>query len=450
VSFWHRSKLFVGLILLPLAATPEVPSTAPAARDFKPKLPVSAFVENRGQFDPAARFEFKMPNGTLWVTKKGLVFDIPGSSPVHVGTSGPLQTADGAQQGLVFSEDYVGADVDHIECFVRSPGVYNFLSKDHIDSIVGIPACSGIVAHDIWPGIDLKLYARHSGIEQEFLIHRGADPAQILISYHGVDKVRTEDGTLLVDTAVGQLTEGKLAVYQDIQGSRIPINARFKLLNGNSFSFDLNAYNPEYDTVVDPPLLFSTYLGGDGPEQTNGVAVDPTGAIYVVGTTNSATFPTNIGLYIHSPNSGSAVFITKLNPTGTALVYSTYINSPTSWWDGYYGQSIAVDKAGQVYIAGIASVQASAYPSTATAFQGCGGGSTLFLSKLNASADSLLYSTCFSGDLNGVTTYVSRKFPITADDTGHVFWAGVTSCSIPTTTKRVPVYVSRRCKCFLC
>jgi uncharacterized protein (TIGR03437 family) len=210
-------------------------------------------------------------------------------------------------------------------------------------------------------------------------------------------------------------------------------------------------------------LVYSTYLGGNYSDYIYAIAVDSSGSAYVTGLTNSVTFPVTSGAYQTfcdplpgntGPSAGTAscnssnisAFVTKLNPTGTGLVYSTFLG-------GYayaYANSIAVDSAGRAYIAG----NEQTYCSTQyTTYQGCfpttsgaviggsatGGGSPLyaFVAAFNPAGSQLLYSTIF-GDLNGFkctngcgSTWATG---VAVDANGYFYLVGETEAGrLPTT-----------------
>ncbi|MCX6358481.1 MAG: SBBP repeat-containing protein, partial [Armatimonadetes bacterium] len=169
-------------------------------------------------------------------------------------------------------------------------------------------------------------------------------------------------------------------------------------------------------------LVYSTYLGKAGGDNANAIAVDSLGAAYVCGNTNGA-FPTTPGAYDSTLGGSNDVFITKLNATGTALVYSTFVGSTGS--DTGYG--IAVDSAGSATVCGNTST--GAYPTTTGAFQTVRGGLTDgFVTRLNPDGTALVYSTY----LGGLGADYPRAIAIGAD--GAVVIHGYTSSSdFPTT-----------------
>jgi Beta-propeller repeat len=134
-------------------------------------------------------------------------------------------------------------------------------------------------------------------------------------------------------------------------------------------------------------LVYSTYLGGG---QGLGIAVDGLGNAYVTGKTDSGDFPTTAGAFQITVNRFGAAFITKLNPAGSSLVYSTYLSGSSGF---SVGQGIAVDASGNAYVTGL-TVNSSEFPTTPEAFQATSSGDyDAFVTKLNPTGSGLSYST---------------------------------------------------------
>ncbi|MBM3493786.1 MAG: hypothetical protein FJX72_05610 [Armatimonadetes bacterium] len=172
-------------------------------------------------------------------------------------------------------------------------------------------------------------------------------------------------------------------------------------------------------------LVYSTFIGGAGTEHVGDIAVDPTGALYVVGYTHSADFPTTAGAYDRTINgSDSDAMVLKLDATGSALIYSTYLGGSK----GAIASGVAVDSTGAAYVAGI--TWSTDFPTTAGAFDRTynGGFQDVFVTKLNADGSSLVYST-YIGGANDDNCY-----GIAIDASGAAYVAGETSSSdYPTT-----------------
>jgi hypothetical protein len=168
-------------------------------------------------------------------------------------------------------------------------------------------------------------------------------------------------------------------------------------------------------------LVYSTYLGGTDGEAGEGIAVDASGNTYVAGQTFSTDFPTTPGAFQTTRPGGQDAFVTKLNPTGSALVYSTYLGGNLN--DNANG--IAVDASGNAYVTGGSDGASPNFPTTSDAFQTTGGGP--FMTKLNSTGSALVYST-FLG--TGGTAVA-----IALDAAGSAYFVGYSmSTTFPTTS----------------
>jgi hypothetical protein len=162
--------------------------------------------------------------------------------------------------------------------------------------------------------------------------------------------------------------------------------------------------------------VYSTYIGGSGADEGYGIAVDGSGNAYVTGATNSSNYDVTAGAFQTTYGGGvSSVFVTKLNASGSGLVYSTYIGGSSSD-EGY---AIAIDGIGNAYVTGRAG---SGYDVTAGAFQTTYGGgySDVFVTKLNASGSGLVYSTYIGGNDEDL------GYGIAVDGSGNAYVAGCT------------------------
>src|SRR5262249_44555521 len=138
-----------------------------------------------------------------------------------------------------------------------------------------------------------------------------------------IDGLRlAEDGGLLIQTAVGELKESAPTIYQDIEGVRVAVSGRFKVLNRTSYTFEVGPHHPNYALVIDPTLVYAAYLGGTGSDSAEAVTVDDGGRAYVAGSTTSVDFPTVNGLQGYA--GGRDIFVARLNPAGTTVEYSTF------------------------------------------------------------------------------------------------------------------------------
>jgi len=165
-------------------------------------------------------------------------------------------------------------------------------------------------------------------------------------------------------------------------------------------------------------LVYGTFLGGSGADIAYGIAVDSAGNAYVTGQTKSTDFPVTSGAFQTASHEAICGFVTKVNPTGTALSYSTYLGGSGG---NDHGNAIAVDSYGDAYVTGEA--HSSDFPITPDAIQTTigGGYSDVFVTKLEASGAALLYST-FLGGSNS-----DYGYGIAVDAQGNAYVTGQTS-----------------------
>jgi uncharacterized repeat protein (TIGR01451 family) len=404
------------------------------------------FIENKGQFDARVKFQVTNHGKTLWLTENGIVFDFLRSNAAQANSTAPEMKPSGGNPAApeilenhrfgqpalpdterhVISQDFVGAkQTPTIETKNLQLGAYNYLSGgDSSNWQTQVRGYSEIIYHDLWKGVDLKFYGNGADLEQEFVVNPGADVSQVQIAYRGIENLGVEsDGSLLIKTAAGEMRESAPRIYQQMAGNRFEVKGRFKLLSATSYTFEVAAHDTRYALVVDPTLLYSTFLGGsagNNHEVATGIAVDAFGNAYVTGYTASTDFPVTPGAFQIS-SAGSAAFVTKLNPTGSGLVYSTYISGVS------YSNAIAVDTNGNAYVSG--SGASTGFPTTSNAYsQSCG--ASWFLTVLNPTGSGLVYSTCFGSG------FVPNQSSMVATSNGRAFIAGSAGSygsTIPTT-----------------
>ena len=232
---------------------------------------------------------------------------------------------------------------------------------------------------EAYPGIDLAYYGNQGKLEYDFIVSPGADPNQIKLAFEGASDIRVAaSGDLVLTTAVGDVRVQKPVVYQlekDGHKTLVAGNYIASPKAPNAVGIQLAAYDHSKPMVIDPVLSFSTYLGGNGNDQGNSIAVDAAGQAYITGQTLSTNFPTVTP--IQTTFTGvEDVFVTKLNAAGTSLLYSTYLGGSAS----DRGGSIAVDAAGQAYVTGW--TQSANFPMANPIQATLGGGSDVFVTKL--------------------------------------------------------------------
>jgi hypothetical protein len=184
------------------------------------------------------------------------------------------------------------------------PTKFNFFfGTDQSKWRSNISSFSEIIYHNVWPGIDVRFIAKAGDVEQEFVIHAGADPALIQVAYEGIQELRTlVDGSLSAVTAFGVLKERTLVVFQDIDGHRVTRRGSFIVRNHTTYAFALGPFDRGVDLVIDPALLYSTFLGGTALDWAFAIAADTSGDAFVAGITGSPDFPITSGAFHQTRN----------------------------------------------------------------------------------------------------------------------------------------------------
>jgi hypothetical protein len=318
-----------------------------------------------------------------------------------------------------------------------------FLGNDPANWHTNIPSFRRVKYADVYPGVDLVFYGNQRRLEYDFIVAPGADPREIALNLEGARKLRVNArGDLLVTVAGGEVQLQKPLVYQQIRGERREIAGNYAVTGDHRVSFEVAKYNPSEPLIVDPVLVYSTYLGGELDDSAAAIAVDSLGKAVVTGNTSSLHFPTTAGAFTPSPlasNPNGVVFVTQMDPTGTHQVYSSYVGGS----GGDSGLGVALDTSGHIYVAGQTS--STDFPTTTNALKpGPNAGNvngTSFIFEIDptvAGSGSLVYSS-YLGGTQGGGEFASG---IATDKNGFVYVVGLTASQPGTALANYPVTAS--------
>jgi hypothetical protein len=403
-----------GTLLPPAAKTPRLPTRltqAPTVREFG-RLPLS-FEPNRGQADRQVRFLTRSADSALSLNSSEAVFTLLSQPPdrhKRTGTLGKVlktRRTRGKISIATLRMQLIGADPG-ATTLAQQPmegRVNYFIGNDSSKWHTDIPTFGKVGFHRVYPGVDVVYYGNQQHLEYDFVVAPHADPKQIQLHFAGAQGVRVNAaGDLVVRTKGRELTWRKPTVYQQNGTGKHAIAARFRLRrlpNGQAdVSFALGHYDTARPLVVDPVLLYSSRLQsayGGGPA----LAVDSAGSTYVTGTSFVDEFD-------------GKIFVTKLNPPGTGIVYSTYLGFTTL----FSPPALTVDGSGNAYITGLRGTN---FPVTPGAYNTQTGSS--FVTKLNPTGDGLIYSTLFGGTCKSIAV----------DSGGNAYLTGSAGSGFPTT-----------------
>ncbi len=416
-------------------------------------LPIS-FEPNTGQAPAGVRFLSRSSSYALYLASGEVLLAGPGHSRLRTKFSGATLSAP------------ITGEVPQ-----TSTSNY-FVGNDPTQWHASIPNYERVRYAGVYPGIDLVFYGQDGHFEYDWIAASGANPGSIRMSFEGADQIRIDkQGDLVVKAGGTEYRHRRPMVYQEIAGQRLAVAGKW-IFDGKEASFRIGHYDRAKALVIDPPLVYSTYqggsgldfayaiavdsigntyvtgslgsndfvgsirgtedvfvikinpngssklyttiLGGGGPDEGHGIAVDAQGNAYITGSSGSLDFPTKNAIQPKTGGSGDA-FLTKLSATGSALIYSTYLGG--SAIDTAAG--VAIDTAGSAYIVG--TTFSSDFPTRAAYQASKGAQQDAFIAKITPKGDVLTYATYLGGN------NVDEGNGIAVDAAGNAYITGYTA-----------------------
>jgi hypothetical protein len=399
------------------------------------RLPLS-FEANVGQSADDVRFLSRGKGYTLFLTPREAVLSLRKQSSVLrmklVGANANAELS--GQQELQGKVNYL---------------IGNDRSKWHTD----IATFRRVQYEDVWPGIDMLWYGSQTALEYDFVVSPGAEVSRVRLAFEGAAKLRLDDeGNLFVSSNGEEVKHCAPVVYQKTNAGRVSVPGKYVMKGTNEIGFAVDPYDHSQALVIDPILVYSTYIGGDATDTGLSVAVDSSGRAYLAGvtTSNELTFP------IENAIQGSQIdtlgFVTKLNPAGNDVLYSTFLGDSNGFCTGNICgtqiNGIAVTADGRAVVTGAVTNEDddSKFPVTSNAYQRNGACISwcgiepnrmvdTFVTMFSADGSELLYSTFYGGWTN--YRYSERGFDIAnaiaVDSANRVYITGLTaSNTLPT------------------
>jgi len=393
-----------------------------------------AFEANQGQTDPQVKYMARGSGYTAFFTASDTVFALHSSSPAataRISRNQPPSEADqksgkknqtaAVRMRLLDSNPHPRITADS-----QLPGRSNyFIGNNPSQWHANVPQYARISYRDVYPGINMAYYGAQKRLEFDFIVGPGASPAPIRLGFSGAQRIASDKaGNLILSSSAGEVLLHKPIAYQQQDGSRHSIDARFVLQAGNQVTFELANYDHTRELVIDPSVSYATYLGGTAEDDAYGIAINGSGDAYVTGKTASTDFPVTTSSHV----GGFDVFVSKISPDGSSLLYSTYVGG--SGDDS--GNAITVDTLGNAFVTG--GTASTDFPATAGAYQKTiksgSGGFDSFVFELAASSGSLTYCTYLGG---ATGDDIANGIALATDNSGDAIVVGhTTSTDFPT------------------
>ncbi len=441
---------------------------------------IAYFEKNIGQTDTEVLYHYISAGYRLMLLANEAVIAIPAPrlNQTHIDNPASLKKINrnkGSKNETRIKMQFLGANKNpRIKGNGELKGKSNyFIGNDQKAWQRNVPHYEKVMYEDIYPDIDLIFYSNGNNLEHDFIVKSGADPGKIRFTFKGIDRMSVDsEGDLVLFFGEEKLRLHKPKMYQVLAGHKVAVNGNY-VVHDNIIGFQVSAYDHSVPLVIDPVLSYSTFMGGAGYESGrkiavdagknayvvgvtdalssdgttdvfvlkldpagqlvyltfigsgwddtgNGIAVDASGYVYLTGTTEGG-FPTTPGVVQPSKLSMKAAFVTKISPSGSDLLYSTFLSGGPQPTAASYteGLAIAIDPSGNAYITG--STSSPTFPVTPGAFQTTyGGAGDAFVAKLNNNATQLLYSTYLGGSGS------DEAYSIAVDADGNAYVAGNT------------------------
>jgi hypothetical protein len=385
-------------------------------------LPIS-FVENQGQVAPQVRFLAHTGSSTIFLTADEVVLGLysldarkhADLSAVHLKWSGANPNAD------ILAEQPL-------------PGQVNYLiGRDPSRWHTNLPTFARVRYRALFPGVNAIFYGKNGEIEYDLMVAPGADFRNIHFGFEGARSMYlASNGDLVLELNSGEVRQRIPKVYQEIDGKRRSLSAHYVIHRDKTIGYEIAGVDHRRPLVIDPTLVYSTFIGSSTADSVNSVAVDQFGRAYATGSTVFG-FPTKNPA--QGNQLGTDAFVTKFFATGGGLIYSTILGGSSV----DQGNAIAVDRFGSAYVGG--ETFSTDFPVTSGAFQTTPtSGGDGFVTKLSPSGSSFVYSTLLGGD-------ESDEILALALDSQHRAYVTGFTCStdFPVRNAFQPVYRSENC-----
>lgn len=406
--------LLVSLFGVSIRQVQVLAASAPAANVLAPKAAINygaiplAFEPNQGQAGSGVRYVSHARGVSIFLRDHETTLV---ASPSTSNWTAPA----------VIGLTYPGSAVTvRSRALTRQEGISNYLvGPDAAKWHVGIPTFAQVKYSNLYPGVDLVYYGNGQYLEQDFRVAAHANYRTIRIRLEGIAGLETDShsGMLRASTEHGDFVLSAPTMYQVSGGRRVIIPGGYVISAKNEIQFRVGPYDHNLPLVIDPVLNYSTYVAGSSSDVPAAIAVDAKGSAYITGYTFSSDFP------VKNPEQGTCsnfcgapeVFVTKLNPAGSGLIYSTFVGGSNS----DQGSAIAVDSKGNAVVAGMTSSFDFPLKNATTVVLGTYGNHG-FAFSLTPAGSALNFSTYLGGINNDASTGVA------VDATGKVYVAGYT------------------------
>lgn len=359
------------------------------------------FIQNKGQWDAPFNFKGNIPGGRFFLTNEGFVYSFlnqddmnKANADLHKG----INVDDYVLKQHAYKVKFLNKNTNStIVPSQKQETKYNyFLGSDKSKWRSDVGGYKVLTEKDVYSGVDLIVKSNQQSIKYDFVVKPGVNPNVIQLGFDGVNPEINEKGQLVLKTTVNTVIEDAPYVYQVIDGKEVEVPSKYKLTKGTlSFEFP-QGYNNQYDLIVDPDLVFSSFSGSTSSNAyAYSTTYDIAGCLYIgADSWWSATgeWPVTMGAFQTTYGGGDHdLAINKFNSLGTGLIYATYLAG--NGWE--IATSLWAEN-GELVLMG--STNSSNFPTTNAPFSAIKNGTwDMFVARLSVDGTQLLGSTYIGG-----------------------------------------------------
>lgn len=380
--------------------------------------PSLTFIENKNQWTSDVQFGALVRGGQMRIGPGYFSYKLLDQSALeaahlqtHLHTK-PDAASDHVVNGHLVRANFVNANLNALaHPFGKTDEYWNFyLGKDPSRWAEHAYGYKGILYEEFYEGIDLKIYSVDENLKYDYVVAPYADPSQIVVRYEGAESISLENGNLYLKTTLGDLIEKRPIAWQFIDGKKVEVNVAYDLDSDLvTFCFP-QGYDPCYELIVDPLLIFSTYSGSTADNWGSTATPGEHGNLYSAGVTSQnlgGDFPATPGSFQLSNGGDYDIGILKYDSLGKKMLYATHLGGSGA----ESPHSLVVNSDEELIVLGTTS--SNNFPTTEDAFlrefqKGTpvghvifySAGSDIFISRFNRDGTALLASTYLGGTSN--------------------------------------------------
>jgi len=364
------------------------------------------FEKNQGQWPANVFFKTEVNFGRAFFEKNNFTYAYYSiEKPIDASAANPKNRI----KCHSYKTNFVGCSnsVEIVGENKQTERINYFIGQNRRRWIKNIDVFGGVRYKGIYHSVDLFVYSQNENLKYDFILRPGANYKSIKLQYEGVSAC-LQDGNLILRTSINEIVEQAPYAYQVIDGNKIEVSCKY-ILKGNIVSFEiLSSYNSSIPLIIDPVIIASTYSGANITNYGSCATYDSQGNIYGGASCVGIGYPSTIGAYDTSFCGMQDVVISKLNPTGSSLIYATYLGG-----DNFdFVQSMYVNSNMELCLLG--STRSANFPTSLGCYDNSfnGGRFDIFVTHLDSIGSNILGST-FIGGNNDDGTY----------DSLHLDWA---------------------------